>query len=48
MEGGESVEYDRPYNLLKNENGYLRKLVNQTSLTLLEEVEKSFNDKKTK
>jgi ATP-binding cassette subfamily C (CFTR/MRP) protein 4 len=48
MEGGDLVEFDHPYNLLKNENGFLRKLVNQTSLSLLEEAEKSFRDLESK
>lgn len=49
MEGGNLVEFDHAHNLLKNEDGYLRKLVNQTSLSLMEEAEQSYhiiNDKK--
>lgn len=30
MDGGTMVEYDNPYNLLKNKNGYLYKMVEQT------------------
>lgn len=48
MEGGNMVEFDHPYNLLKNENGFLRKLVNQTSLSLLDEAEKSFREQESK
>jgi ATP-binding cassette subfamily C (CFTR/MRP) protein 4 len=48
MEGGNLVEFDHPYNLLKNENGFLRKLVNQTSLSLMEEAEKSFHEQEAK
>lgn len=48
MEFGTLVEFDQPYNLLKNENGYLRKLVNQTSPTLLEDIEKNYDEKKSK
>jgi ATP-binding cassette, subfamily C (CFTR/MRP), member 4 len=48
MDGGSLVEFDHPYYLLKNENGYLRNLVNQTSASLLEEAEKSYNLKNIK
>lgn len=30
MDGGKMVEFDHPYNLLKNKNGYLYKMVQQT------------------
>jgi hypothetical protein len=42
MEGGHLVEFGHPYILLKNEDGVLRKLVNQTSMTLMEEAEKTY------
>jgi len=42
MENGHLVEFGHPYILLKNENGYLRKLVNQTSVSLIEEAEKHY------
>lgn len=42
MDGGHLIEFDRPYNLLKKEDGYLKKLVNQTSLSLVEEIEENF------
>lgn len=41
MEGGSLIEFDRPYNLLKKEDGYLKKLINQTSLSLIEEIEEN-------
>lgn len=33
MDSGTMVEYDHPYNLLKNKNGYLYKMVEQTGRT---------------
>lgn len=45
MENGQLVEFGDPYLLLKNENGYLRKLVNQTSLSLIEEAERHHRSK---
>jgi ATP-binding cassette, subfamily C (CFTR/MRP), member 4 len=30
MNAGTVVEFDHPYNLLKNKNGYLHKMVEQT------------------
>jgi ATP-binding cassette, subfamily C (CFTR/MRP), member 4 len=42
MENGHLVEFDHPYILLKNENGYLRKLVNQTSLSLMDEAQRHY------
>jgi ABC-type multidrug transport system fused ATPase/permease subunit len=41
MDGGNLIEFDRPYNLLKKENGYLKKLIEQTSLSLIEEIEEN-------
>ena len=43
MENGHLVECGNPHLLLKNENGYLRKLVNQTSLSLLDEAERHYH-----
>lgn len=33
MDAGTSVEFDHPFNLLKNKNGYLYKMVEQTGRT---------------
>jgi ATP-binding cassette subfamily C (CFTR/MRP) protein 4 len=32
MDAGEMVEFDHPHNLLKNQNGFLYKMVEQTGL----------------
>lgn len=49
MDHGSMVEFDHPYSLLKNENGYLSKLVNQTgsgtALMLQNIAQQNFKDK---
>lgn len=45
MDGGSMVEFDHPHVLLKNENGYLTNLVNETS-SLLADIAKDSYEKK--
>lgn len=46
MDSGKCVEFDHPYNLLKDENGYLTNLVNESSSSRLTEIAKENFDKK--
>lgn len=48
MDGGSMVEFDHPYVLLKNENGYLTKLVKETSSLLVEIAKENFETKSSK
>lgn len=48
MDGGSMVEFDHPHQLLKNENGYLTKLVKETSSTLADLAKESFENKSSK
>jgi len=45
MDGGKMVEFDHPYKLLKNETGFLRKLVNETSSLVLDDLAKKNYEK---
>lgn len=45
MDNGTMVEFDHPHNLLKNENGYLTKLVNETSSQLNVIAKESYDEK---
>ena len=45
MDNGTMVEFDHPHALLKNENGYLTKLVNETSSLLVDIAKESFEKK---
>lgn len=45
MDNGTMVEFDHPHVLLKNENGYLTKLVNETSSLLVDIAKESFEKK---
>lgn len=42
MEGGVMVEFDHPHVLLQQENGYLTKLVNETSSHLIDLAKESY------
>lgn len=50
MDGGKIVEFDHPYLLIKNENGYLRNLIDQTgtsvSSMLFEVAKQNYYSKK--
>lgn len=48
MDNGTMVEYDHPHELLKDENGYLTKLVNETSSSLAGIAKESFEKKHSK
>jgi ATP-binding cassette, subfamily C (CFTR/MRP), member 4 len=48
MDAGRCVEFDHPYNLLKDENGYLTHLVNESSSSRLTEIAKENFDKMKK
>lgn len=48
MDGGSLVELDHPHNLLKDENGYLTKLVKETSSLLADLAKESFDKKHSK
>lgn len=49
MDAGRNVEFDHPFNLLNDENGYLTKLVNETSSSRLTEIAKeNFNKNHSK
>lgn len=45
MDNGTMVEFDHPHELLKNENGYLTKLVNETSSLLADIAKESYHNK---
>jgi len=45
MDNGKMVEFDHPHELLKHENGYLTKLVNETSSHLAEIAKESYEKK---
>lgn len=45
MDNGTMVEFDHPHELLKNENGYLTKLVNETSSLLAGIAKESYENK---
>jgi hypothetical protein len=48
MDAGRCVDFDHPYNLLKDENIFLTNLVNESSSSQLKEIAKeNFEEMKT-
>lgn len=45
MDNGTAVEFDHPHVLLQEENGYLTRLVNETSLHLVDLAKESYETK---
>lgn len=48
MDNGEMVEFDHPHVLLKNKDGYLTKLVNETSTLLVDMAKDSYDKNRLK